>query len=441
MQSANSIMIVKHKLTCLLLAALPLFCFAQENSPYSRYGIGNIVPQGNIANRAMGGISAAIADAITVNTVNPAAFANLSNTTLDIGLEYNGRNLRSLNPVGSYKSNNGIISYLQMGLPLLNGNKKAFKNRTSWAMTFGLKPITKINYKIQSASFSANDSVSTLYEGSGGLNEAFIGTALKVKDFSVGITTGYLFGEKDYNSQIGFNNDTLLYQKANYENKTRFGGMFLNVGVQYAANLKNGVLRFGAYSKLKKSYTASRDVSVSTFNFDADGAETTIDSVYSSTSEKGKVQLPATFGGGFSVENSNLLFGADFETTQWDDYRFFGQKDMVKNNWTAKAGVQYFPATVGSKGYFSFVKYRAGVSFGNDYISADGNLPVYSVSVGGAFPLKLKRSFYDLQTSIMNIAFEYGKRGNKSNNITESIYKISVGFSLGDVWFRRQKYD
>lgn len=439
MQSANSIMIVKHKLTCLLLAALPLFCLAQENSPYSRYGTGNIVPQGNIANRAMGGISAAIADAITVNTVNPASVANLANTTLDIGLEYNGRNLRSLNPVGSYKSNNGIISYLQMGVPLLNGNKKAFKNRTSWALTFGLKPITKINYKVQSTTFSANDSVSTLYEGSGGLNEAFIGTALKVKNFSLGINTGYLFGEKDYNSQIAF--DSVLYQKANYENKTRFGGMFLNVGVQYQAKLKNAVLRLGTYTKLKKSYTASRDVTVNTFNFSPDGAESTIDSIYSSTREKGKVLLPATFGAGFSIENNNLLVGADFETTQWDDYRFFGQKDAVKNNWTARAGVQYFPANIGSKGYFSFVKYRAGVSFGNDYISADGNLPVYTASVGGAFPLKLKRSFYDLQTSIMNIAFEYGKRGNKSNNITESIYKISVGFSLSDVWFRRQKYD
>ena len=65
MQSANTIMIPKHKLTCLLLAALPLFCFAQENSPYSRYGIGNIVPPGNIANRAMGGISAGVSDATT----------------------------------------------------------------------------------------------------------------------------------------------------------------------------------------------------------------------------------------------------------------------------------------------------------------------------------------------------------------------------------------
>jgi hypothetical protein len=86
------------------------------------------------------------------------------------------------------------------------------------------------------------------------------------------------------------------------------------------------------------------------------------------------------------------------------------------------------------------VKYRAGVSFGKDYIAVDHNLPLYTISLGGAFPLKLKHNFYDLQYSVMNLAFEYGNRGNKNNNITESIYRISVGFSLSDVWFRRQKY-
>ena len=152
-----------------MLAALPLFCFAQENSPYSRYGIGNLVPQGNISNRGIGGVSAGVSDPTTVNTVNPASYSNLIYTTLDVGLEYDGRNLKSKNPQGSYKSNNGIISYLQLGLPLLNGNKKAMKNNTAWALTFGLKPISKINYKIQASNNqNSGDTTSTVYEGSGG---------------------------------------------------------------------------------------------------------------------------------------------------------------------------------------------------------------------------------------------------------------------------------
>ena len=152
------------------------------------------------------------------------------------------------------------------------------------------------------------------------------------------------------------------------------------------------------------------------------------------------MQLPATFGGGFTYSNEHLLIGADYETTQWSKYRFFDQPDFVKNSWIAKFGMQYLPASVGSTGYFNYVKYRAGFSIGQDYINVENSLPVYTVSVGGSFPLKLKHSFYDHQYSIMNFTFEYANRGNNQNNITENMYKVSFGFSLSDIWFIRQKY-
>ena len=165
-----------------------------------------------------------------------------------------------------------------------------------------------------------------------------------------------------------------------------------------------------------------------------------IDTVTYFPRQKGNVQMPATFGGGFVYSNEHLLIGADYETTQWSNYRFFGQKDFVKNSWNTKIGLQYLPATSSSTGYFNFVKYRAGFSFGEDYINVDNSLPVYTVSVGGSFPLKLKHSFYDHQYSIMNFTFEYLNRGNNSNNLTENMYKVSLGFSLSDIWFIRQKY-
>ncbi len=441
MQSVNTIMKINYKIICLLLAAAPLLTFAQENSPYSRYGIGNLIPQGNIVNRSMGGISAAVSDAAFLNTVNPAAPANLIFSTLDIALEYNGRNLIDNNTIGNYRSNNAIISYLQVGFPLLNGNKKAFKNQVMWSANFGLKPISKIDYKIETNSSSAGENVQNLYEGSGGLNEAFVGTALKINNLSLGISTGYLFGEKDYSNRLLFKNDSVAFYKSNYEINTRYGGMFVKAGAQYGFKIKEGMIRLGAYGDLKGNYTASRDKKVETFTYDQNGSISRIDSVYSTTGVKGKIHLPSTIGAGFSVEKPHVLFGVDFETTNWDDYQFFGQKDAVTNSWVAKAGVQYLPASTSTnKGYFNFVKYRAGLSFGKDYINADGELPVYTVSVGAGFPLKLRKSFYESQSSVLNVGFEYGNRGNKNNAITENLYKISFGLSLNDVWFRRVKY-
>ena len=441
MQSVNTIMKIKYKIICLLFAALPLVTLAQENSPYSRYGIGNLTPQGNIVNRSMGGISAAVSDAAFLNTVNPAAPANLVFTTLDIALEYNGRNLIDNNTIGNYRSNNAIISYLQVGFPLLNGNKKAFKNEVMWSANFGLKPISKINYKIETNSSSAGENVQNLFEGSGGLNEAFVGTALKIKNLSLGVSTGYLFGEKDYSNRLIFKNDSVVFYKSSYETNTRYGGMFLKAGAQYGFKIKDGMFRLGAYGNLRGNYTASKDQKVETFTYDQNGSIAQIDSVYSTKGVKGKINLPSTVGVGFSVEKQHVLFGADFETTNWDDYQFFGQKDAVTNSWIAKAGLQYLPASTSTnKGYFNFVKYRAGLSFGQDYINADGKLPVYTVSVGAGFPLKLRKSFYETQSSVLNVGFEYGNRGNKNNSITENIYKISFGLSLNDVWFRRVKY-
>ena len=432
----------KHKLTFLLLIALPLFCFAQENSPYSRYGIGNMLPSENILNRGMGGISAGDTDAITINTVNPATYSSLALTTLDFGVEYDGRTIKSVNPLGTFKSNNAIISYLQFGFPLLTGNKKAIKNRTAWALTFGLKPISRINYKISSTGTISNDSTNTIYEGNGGVNEAFIGTAIRIKNFSIGLNTGYLFGSKDYNTKLAIANDSSDYfYSTNYQTTTRFGGVFFNAGIQYAVKIKGGFLRFGAYGNLQQQYNAKKDDIRETISYNSSsGSIDKIDSIYENSGQTGKVQLPATFGGGFTIGKEHILLGADFETTNWDTYRFFGEKDFVKNSWLGKFGIQYFPSPNGSAKYFNNVRYRAGFSFGNDYINVDNSIPLHTISVGGTFPLKLRHSFYDNQYSNMNLSLEYGKRGNNNNTIQENTFKVGVGFSLSDFWFRREKY-
>ena len=461
MQLVNIMMIPIRKLFTLVLFALPLISFSQENSPYSRYGIGNLVPQGNIVNRSMGGISAGYADGPTIlagtakgqasgqaiNYVNPASYSNFVYTTFDIGVQVDTRILKSTTPAGKFTSNNAIISYLQLGFPLLSGNKKALAKNISWGVNLGLRPVSKINYKIEKDSRISNiDSLATLYEGSGGVNNAFIGTGVRIKNFSFGFNAGYLFGNKSNSSRLIFINDTVNYLKSNSSTKTSIGGISFSGGIQYAIQLKKrdtvkGTLRIGAYGNLQKKYGASQDVLRETYTFDATtGAPTHLDSVYQKNDQKGNIQLPSTFGIGFTVEKDHWLYGADFETSNWDNYRFFGQKDLVKNNWTVKAGLQYLPAQINSRKYSQFIKYRAGVFFGHDYIVADKKLPQFGISVGAGLPLKLKRAFYETQYSVMNVALEYGNRGNRNNNIRENIVRISLGFSLSDIWFSRYKY-
>src|SRR6187549_2424216 len=103
---------------CLVFLIFSLASFAQENAPYSRYGLGDLYPQQHIASRGMGGITAAYADPQAVNTLNPASYGSIGLVTYDFSLSIDDRTLRSTNPVNKYNSTNLLPSYLQLGVPL-----------------------------------------------------------------------------------------------------------------------------------------------------------------------------------------------------------------------------------------------------------------------------------------------------------------------------------
>jgi hypothetical protein len=418
--------------------------YSQENSPYSRYGLGDIVPKSNIVSRGMGGIAAGYSDYGSVNFINPASYANLKTTIFDIGVEADNRTLKSTNPAARFSSTNLVISYLQLAFPIKM--KKANTRDVFWGMNIGLRPVSKINYKISTLGRGV-DSIGTVYEGSGGLSQAYMGTALSIKHFSIGVNGGYMFGNKDYSTQISLLNDTVRYAKSNTENKSNFGGLFINGGFQYDIRIKNAknknisVLRFGAYGSLKQTLSASRDKIAETIQYDASGSKIRIDSVYENN-VKGEVIYPATIGAGVSYQTLNWLFGADFETTKWQDYRFFGQSDLVQNSWKLRVGTEYYPLKNNTPygKYFNFVKYRFGFYYGPDYIKVNSSLPEYGISFGAGFPLKLRKSYYETQTSMLNTAIEFGSRGDKKSNLRESTFRLSVGLSLSDLWFGRAKY-
>lgn len=422
---------------------------AQENSPYSRYGIGDIVPNQNVLNRAMGGISAGYADFQSINFVNPASLGNLRSTVFDLGAAIDIRNLKSNNTPEKFKSVNTYISYLQVGFPI--GSQKFQRKGNYWGVSFGLRPVTRINYKIERNERLTNiDSLNTLFEGTGGINQANISTGIKIKNFSFGLSTGYSFGSKDYSTRLNFINDTVAYYKSNTATKTQFGGVFLDLGLQYEIKTKNkGLLRLGAYGKLQQNLDAKRDNLAETFEYDGSGGYYTIDTVSATVGVKGKIKVPATYGAGFTYSNDHWLWGADVELTSWDSYRYYGQKDVVQNSYTVRVGAQYFPAKVNTpySKYWSFVKYRAGFYYGNDYIKLnDQNRMAYALTFGAGLPLtKLQRNNYEYFRDgdvVLNTGIEVGARGNKnSQSLREGILRFNIGVSMNARWFVKPKYD
>jgi hypothetical protein len=449
---------------------LQMSATAQENSPFSRYGIGDLTPNHNIFTRGMGGVSAAVADFTTldpantnklntfrlqpsnsnsINFTNPASLSNIGNTIFDVGLSVDYRILKSANPAKKFTSANTYVSYLQLAFPLATAKMR--KKDIGWGMSLGLKPVSKINYKIQENRRDLNigDSTSTLYEGSGGINQAFLGTGLKIKNFSIGINAGYMFGSKDISAVKSIINDTVFYYTSNHEDKTTFGGFFINGGIQYDLPLakvgkeitKN--LRIGVYGNLQQSLNASNDLIRETIFYDASGNQYRLDSVYENN-VKGKIKYPAMIAAGAVYQDANWMLGADFEYGNWASYRFYGKTDQVQNAWTVRLGTQYFPANQNKpvRKYFNYVKYRAGFYYGPDYIKTTANRPEYGFSIGTGMPLtSVKRPNAYAGYVVLNTALEFGSRGNKQTNLRENLVRFSIGISMNAAWFRKPKYN
>jgi hypothetical protein len=404
---------------------------AQENSPYSRYGLGDLTPSQNNLNRAMGGLSAAYSNIQSVNFTNPASYAFLKITSYDIGLDYSSRTLRTINPPKSFTSSYLIPSYFQLGLPLSKKN--------NWGMNIGLRPISRINYDIAIRTRTPIDSVRYGYVGNGGSYQAYTGMGFGTKNFTVGFNVGYMFGNKEYNTRVSFVSDTITYKMSNSTDTTRFGGIFYNAGFQYKFNIsKTTSIKLGAFSNFRSELSAIRNISRETISYSTTNGVQTIDSVYHGTDEKGTIIYPASWGAGFSIDRENIwMIGAEINKAKWNDYRYYGKTDYMSNTWTMRLGGQLVPNYKG-EGYWSKVAYRLGFSFGPENIKLNNTVRQKTFSFGTGLPVR--RNVYTNQYTVINTAFELSYRGNKTNDLKESIFRISLGLNLGDIWFNKPKY-
>lgn len=453
----------------LILPALSvLHVAAQDNSPYSRYGLGDLVPAGNASTRGMAGISAGFRDPLfmSVNFGNPASYSNTwalkerttgrleaGRVVLDVGVNIDSRTLREPNNPQRFTSTNAQFSYVQLALPL----------KQNWGLAFGIRPLTRVGYKqvrnerlTDPITGQQIENATTEFSGDGGAFLPTIGTGFAIKNFSAGINVGYLFGKKEISTRRTIINDTVLYNPGRFTNRTSFGDLFLNAGVQYSIPLNTETrLVLGVAGNWKQVLSATQDISRETFVRGSAGEEFRLDSVYIQNDIEGEVIFPASFTYGFTVSHDatqngkGWLIGADLVQSQWSQYRFFGAADSVSNNWTIRVGGQLSPSIKGysSRGYFQKVTYRAGFFTGTDYINITDTkgqlkqLPVMGVTFGMGLPFGGRNAYARNQTSMINLGLEYSRRGDADSRLKDNLFRVSASFNLADLWFGKRRYD
>ncbi|MFZ7145674.1 MAG: hypothetical protein ACO1G6_10065 [Bacteroidota bacterium] len=492
----SSTITLNKRASVLFIPLLLLISFSSNaqnatSSPYSRYGIGDITGTTFARNLGMGGLEIGMAQPFMINPGNPAAYSKIWYTTFDGGVNYSQTELSSL----SVKQNTNTISlaYFDFAFPVIPDN---------WAVGFGLKPFSKVGYSIQENSTTpfGDDEIRT-YKGSGGLNSFHMGTGKKFgKKLSVGFDIEYLFGVINKNRTIEYR--TPYYMNTLDNSSTSIGWFHFKFGLQYAfdslklaksdslvmydkqiqmltdslSNLigtdasagsydvKNSInqeiaqatdLRSKVVNRKKKSdwnlllgitgspsadlnARATRTVSsFRYFNVSAANQVLIRDTALYSYGDQKKVTLPMSVGFGFTLKKgSKWLFGADYSMQQWSDFKFLDATDSLVDTWKVAVGVQLTPNDRALRGYGNFVSYRAGFHYEQTYLNVGTeNIKDMGVSIGFGLPIRRAGTH-------LHISAEAGQRGKVSANpIQEKYFKLTVGFTINDRWFVKQKYD
>lgn len=407
---------------------------AQDNSPYSRYGLGDLNNNQNTVNRGMGGVSQAYGDPTSVNFINPASYSNLLLTTFDVGVEAGSRSISDKN--ASFNSGFGTLSYLQIGIPV----------RKKWGINLGLRPVTRVSYNIQESQDkiffdTLKLPVASRYQGSGGLYQLYAGTGVGIGNFSIGVNLGYLFGNIENNTRVIY--PVTDINASRHMTRISYSSFFYKVGVQYKAKLNKDMdLTLGASGSLQQNMSVRQENLSESLVYNASTNDfTSLDSVKSEKGPKGTVIYPQELGAGFMLRKlDKWQIGMDFNTTQWNNFRKFDQPDSLQNSWKLAIGGQFVPNATALSGYWNRVAYRLGAYYGLDYLKLGGqNMNIMGFTLGAGLPVR--RMPYSNQYSMVNVAFDVAHRGNNNTALKENIYRLSLGFTLSDRWFIKKKYD
>lgn len=408
----------------ILFSSLTLLSTAQTGSlsPYSRYGIGDILPEGFTNNSSMGGIGAGILSGNQINFINPASYAFDTITIFDFGVRGEIRRLER-NSLSS-TLNSASFSHFSLAFPV-------WKHKIG--MNLGLLPFSSVGYNINVFNEVQNiGTVKYIYEGSGGFNKAYLGAGVKItKNLSAGVNASYIFGTIQNKKSIEFPYST-NYFNSRYINDVTAKGVYMNYGVMYHKPLSNDhFFTAGITGSLSTGINAVNTQNSYNYSISVFGGEIIKDSIYDEKEKSGKIRMPDYYRGGVSFgKNGVWLAGLDFSYNNWEQFRNFEAKDSLKNSFETNLGGEYKTK--------KFV-YRAGTRFSKTYLSLNNTqLNDYSVSLG----IGILRLFPKRPPSTINLGIEAGQRGTTDNNlIREKYIRMYLGFSLTDIWFIKPKYD
>lgn len=414
-----------------VLSVSVLFAQNRTGSPYTRYGVGDLLSRNFGDSRAMGGSSLAMRSPDKLYVANPASYSAIDSLhfVMELGLSSSFKQMQSGDQSVTMSDMN--LSYLSFGFPVTSW----------WGASAGILPYSNVGYDLISTESSFGLDQEYNYYGSGGLNQAYIGNSFSpMKNLSLGININYMFGNIYQSNSVSFEGENEGMLDIIQKNSMYFSDFYFTFGAQYKWELnKNHSLTFGAIWENNNSLNAKRDLLVT--NMLSDGGSSAIDTLEFVSDEEGSVTLPMSAGFGLSYQYKDVLtLAGDVYIQDWSDSEMFGETDSLGVSQRVSFGAEYTPDGKYSPSmkYLKKVRYRAGVYYNDTYLQFDqGKTKINDFGISFGLGLPMKRS-----NTTFNLSLELGQRGSLDNNLVREQYVMfGMNFTLSDIWFIKRKFD
>ncbi len=426
-------MFKKYKTTIIVLVImfLPLITLGQGgiNSPYSMLGIGDLTGKGFGRNIAMGNVMSSLISPVQLNPENPASYSQISLNTFIFEFGMNMKFYELKNNTNKFSNVTGNISYIAAGFPI-----------TKWLKTgVGLKPISNIGYQINEIDKVNSDlSINNSYNGKGGINSLYMDNSVAVtKDISLGVKLSYTFGTLDKDTRRVTNNNAEGAKSGTVideQNHSSFDAVGLGFGAHWHKVINPKLtVNLGATYNLKTELDGLHDKLVISY-ISKSNQISVKDTLMNDNVNRGVLELPMSYSVGASVIlNQQWELAGDYKVEDWTSSKMFGKEQNFSKNEEYCFGVEFAP-DINSTKYYKIIKYRAGLSLTNSYLTVqDKRLKEIMASVGFALPLK--------RFAIINLSGSYSRRYVPGLDILkEDIFQIHLNFSFKGTWFIKSKF-
>ncbi|RBL88608.1 porin family protein [Chitinophaga flava] len=400
--------------TCFLwLLLLTAAAQAQHglNSIYSAYGIGDLEERDYGRNFGLGSTGIGRRNSGYLNELNPASYSALPTQSFMFDVSMKAQYLNYAGTNISQTASDLNFKRLALG----------FKAARFWGISAGITPFSTMNFKVLNNQFitGTGNPITASTTGTGGLNRAYISNGFQLnKHFSIGVSTGFLFGPLNTAQTTG--SDSLITQHNTYTFKPNF-----TAGAQYMTKVTDKwQLGLGATYRFQTRMKLQQQLNI--VNQDAV-------SYYSEQLAPGYFTLPAEYGTGISLTNGTITWVADYRHQQWNNLSDKGLNYYYQDGQRFSTGVEYAI----SKQYYNrpveALILQAGFSYNQSPLVIK-NTSIHDIAgtLGASLPNKNGQLRY-------YIGIEAGQRGTTSNGLVKENYFNAVfNFSLRDLWFLKR---